>query len=133
MISEKVKDLVFIDDDEITNYLMANLLKKAGYRGRATFFSTAREALAWLAGQETTAAPQYIFLDIKMPDMNGYDFLEEYTRCGYHETFSTRICVLSSSVNEADQYRSEQYAPVQCYLNKPLTIKQINELAEQHP
>jgi len=122
---------MFVDDDEITNFLVDNMLSNAGYAGQQHFFSSARLALDYLASLDPSQAPQLIFLDIKMPEINGYDFLEKYHQEGYAQRFDTIIVMLTSSVNEEDRVRSQEYSSVGGFLSKPLKPEKINQIASQ--
>lgn len=120
--------LMFIDDDETTLFLTKEYLKKIEYRGESTCLSSAEEGLAYFAASKEGEEPQYLFLDIKMPGMSGFDFLDFYVERSYHLLFKTKIIMLSSSLNSADKTKSLNYAPVVQYMSKPVNLEEINTL-----
>jgi len=125
-----MKKIIFIDDDEINNFLLENKFNTHLPDVKAEFFDSAEAGLNYLS-ENGEAPPQFIFLDIKMPAMNGFDFLKEYHRRMYHESFPTRIFMLSSSVKASDREKSRSFSSVEGFISKPLEIKELQEIMEK--
>jgi len=96
-------------------------------------FYDGSEAIAFFSGENSKDPenlPDVIFLDINMPIMNGWEFLEEYEKIRNHFPKSMALYVVSSSVDDADIRRSRQYNSVTDYIVKPITRMRYQELLE---
>jgi CheY-like chemotaxis protein len=108
--------IVLIDDDPISIFVTEKLINRNIKVPCQIFsFDNAIEALKNIY----TISPQYLFLDLNMPEMTGWDFLEQFNP----DKIDPEIYILSSSVDERDIYKANQYHQVKKYLSKPL-IKQ---------
>jgi CheY-like chemotaxis protein len=121
---------VLIDDDEIDNAHHERILKKSGFVDEVMIFQYADEALDFLRTGEVKH--RAIFLDINMPRMNGFEFLEEYKNLPEERKALAVIMMLTTSTNPSDHERALEYSPSINYQSKPLTIEVVNELAELH-
>jgi len=74
--------------------------------------------------------PDYIFLDINMPIMNGWEFLDEYKRLNIDPLGKSKIFIISSSVFSNDINRARSYPIVKSFISKPLSVEKIKELFE---
>lgn len=123
-------DAVFlVDDDPINNLINRRLLGKTGISNRIEEFLGGKEALEKIneLNQEDSLI---IFLDINMPVLNGWEFLNKYL-----ELFPERndkIIILSSSIDFQDRQKATEYTIVSGFLEKPLTIDKINNQIEQY-
>jgi len=114
-----------IDDDSIIHFLTKHTLQKAKYPGSITSFLSAKEALRVLVQDIPTNIPQVIFLDLNMPVMNGWEFLEALTSYKQQLLGRCRIYILTSSVDLSDIAKAETFEFVGGYINKPLTPANI--------
>lgn len=125
-----MKKILFIDDDEINNFIVNSKLKEQIPELETMFLESAQSGLDYLA-ENSEDPPRLIFLDVKMPGMDGFDFLDEYHKRMYHETFPTRIYMLSSSVKASDQEKSKDYSSVEGFISKPMEINELKEISQR--
>lgn len=129
---KKYKKLVFIDDDKATNYFHNIIIKNAEICEEAIFFESAQDALVYfeeLIEKEEFEMPEYIFLDINMPVMNGWQFIAEFEKFNIkHPLF---IIMLTTSLNRSDQEKADEMELISEFWNKPLAIQKLIELKSQ--
>ena len=125
---EKIKSLYLIDDDEVVVYLTRNLFKQYDLCDRVEIFSSGQHALAQLDALITLGEelPEVILVDLNMPVMSGWEFLEKLQTLLGHKTVP--VFVFSSSINPVDKERSFKYPIVIDYIQKPLTIIKFNKI-----
>ena len=114
-----------IDDDQISNFLTERLLAEAGFATEIHSFLSAEDAFNYVVQSLDTNIPDIIFLDLNMPRMNGWEFLDALTP--YNDSFlgKCRIYILTSSLDTSDCARSEQYELVYGFIHKPLKPEDI--------
>jgi len=111
----KVAHVWFIDDDAINNMLSERMIKKHFPKTKSTSFLNATEAYKLLK-ETITEFPDAIFLDINMPVMNGWDFLEVFEKLD----LEIPIYMLTSSIDPKDQEKAHKYSSVKDFISKPL-------------
>jgi CheY-like chemotaxis protein len=72
--------------------------------------------------------PDIIFLDLNMPVMNGWDFLEHFSKEFYPQFNAIKVVILSSTIDPSDYLKAKQYEAVTHFLSKPLTVEMLQEL-----
>lgn len=113
--------IVLIDDDPISAFVTEKLINKNVSIPHQIFkFQNAVEALKDLS----SITPHILFLDLNMPEMTGWDFLEEFTP----DNYKPDVYILSSSVDERDINKASSYSLVKQYLSKPLIKKYIKNI-----
>lgn len=115
-----------IDDDELSNYLNANTLQTKSFSADVQVFTSAEEALAELdLSVKKKTFPDFIFLDLNMPVVNGWDFLNTYRNFPEAMKEKCTLYILSSSIDEDDINRSKLYEDVRDFFSKPLKKKDL--------
>lgn len=122
-------DLAYIiDDDPIFVFGAQRFMKVANFCKSLMIFGNGKEALEALLPrlQEGKNLPEVILLDINMPIMNGWEFLDEFTKVPVSKEIT--IYVVSSSIDPRDLSRVKKYEQVTNYIVKPVTSKVLNEI-----
>lgn len=126
-------DTLLIDDDVIGIFLTERLLKREDFSTDINSFSNAEEALAFLEQAPSEEVPRVIFLDLNMPVMNGWEFLEALRPSEKHLLGRCRIYILTSSLAHSDTARVGEFALVAGLIHKPIDAAQIQVVRAQLP
>ncbi|PSR56674.1 response regulator [Adhaeribacter arboris] len=128
-----LNSVLLIDDDAISNFLNTRLLKEMQVTRNIKVTLNGEEALQFL--QQEKAAnhpfPELILLDINMPVMNGFEFLEAFREVADENNHSV-IIILTTSTNTRDFEQLQRYAEVEIYLSKPLTEENLQYILYKH-
>ena len=118
----EIDTVLLVDDDDAWCFLSKKILERAGIGKKIITAKNGREALHKLQSFSVNGEkmPEIIFLDIKMPVMDGFEFLEEVTRWGELDTERTKIFMCTSSILVKDKERAYNY-PIAGFITKPLT------------
>ena len=126
---------LLVDDDHTTNYLNQTLLKRMAVTDTVLVASNGQEALELLHTQCAQAGsptcPALILLDMKMPRMNGFEFLQAYAQRPPDVNPDVIIVMLTTSINPKDVAQMQDL-PIAGYLTKPLTREKITQLLQDH-
>ena len=133
-MAEKLNCIVLIDDDEPTNFLHQLVIERTQCTEQVITFQDAREALAFLVSKIDGAyvQPELILLDINMPGMNGWEFMEAYEQLPAAQRGKVVVMMLTTSLNPDDKLHADAIQGVKGFLSKPLTKKLLLEILEQH-
>lgn len=113
-----------IDDNELDLLISRKLISKQVTSLEFTEFTDAALALHHLQSLQENEF-DIILLDLNMPDMNGWDFLDEYQKLPAHKAC---VYILTSSLDTRDKLRSKEYEVVKGYFDKPLKNHYIAEI-----
>jgi CheY-like chemotaxis protein len=115
------KQILLIDDDPLNNLINRKLIARFLPEVEVTEDVDAREALERIKNDFT---PDLILLDLNMPGMNGWEFLESFQKMGKEIS----VYILTSSIDSADYRKAERYKQVKKYIEKPLNSQKITTL-----
>lgn len=121
--------ILFIDDDPITMMLSKMVINKSLFSKEIITAKNGQEALNYfttLKDQLTTRQPQLIFLDLNMPVMGGWEFLDCFSTDRYTDYNTIKVIILSSTIDPADLEKAKKYPMVLDFLAKPIS-KEILE------
>lgn len=129
-MKKKLKCILLVDDDTITNFINKRLLKKLDVAQKIEIATNGEEALSYVKGQcepEGEQCPDVILLDINMPIMNGLEFLKEYSDMEFENKDNVKIYILTTSSYPSDVAKANNFK-IDGFLNKPLTEVKLNEV-----
>ncbi len=125
---------IVIDDDPFNNKICKLFLRKYFGDVAVETFTEPETALSYLANNHTPSVePSIVLLDINMPTMTGWEFLDEYDLLDVTIKNSLKLYILSSSVDERDKERATQNKNVEDYLIKPLTTDVAAKFINNRP
>jgi CheY-like chemotaxis protein len=127
--------ILVIDDDEPTNFFTRIILEEAECTRHIKIMQSAQEALDYLFGaagsdDANNPFPDLILLDINMPAMNGWEFLEEYKM--RNQECSARIVMLTTSLFPKDMEKAKEIPEISGFENKPISIAKIEAILEKY-
>ncbi len=127
---KKVNSSCIIDDDPIFVYGTKRIMKQVGFCENIYVFENGLDAITALnkMTDEGRELPKLIFLDLNMPIMNGWDFLEDFLKIPNHNREDVTIYIISSSIDPRDIERVKTYTVVSDYILKPVTPKDLHNL-----
>ncbi len=120
--SFKYRIVMLIDDNELDNFINKKLIESEHFAEKVLIHASAQSALEELKriANNTDALPDVIFLDIMMPHMDGFGFLEEFHKLHDSVRTHSKIVMLSTSESFKDLNKANQDKNVYKFLNKPL-------------
>ena len=130
----KYKRILCVDDDSITLMLCKKVITKAEFSEQIDTALNGEKALTYLENlieeeKDEIVFPELIFLDLNMPVMNGWEFLDAYLENGYYKTYTnTKVIVLSSTIDPKDIEKSKTYPMVMSFLSKPISTEMLKSI-----
>jgi len=130
--------LLLVDDDSISNYVHEIIIREnTSFSGKIRTCVNGKEAIDFLSElisniEKEDNFPNYILLDINMPRMDGFEFMDEFEKLSDNLKERVKICMLTSSLNETDKIRASSYKSIEHYLIKPLNPIEFEKILNSH-
>ena len=133
-MKKQLKCILLVDDDEANNFLHQDVLQDVGISRNIQVAETAKEALQLLINPRLKECknPDIIFLDLNMPGMTGWDFIDQYVQMKDMISTSSLIFILTTSSNPDDRKKAEGIKEISGFLSKPLTEEMVMGIFNQH-
>lgn len=130
--------ILCVDDDPITLMLYKKVIVNANFSKEIASAQNGEQALLYfenlkieLEKNKDTEIPKLVFLDLNMPVLNGWEFLDLFTKKDYSSIFpETKIIVMSSTIDPLDIEKSKMYPMVVNFLSKPITKEMLHNLKQ---
>jgi CheY-like chemotaxis protein len=125
--ASKYSSVMLIDDNEIDNFINQKMIEGCGFSDNVYVHTSGKSALEFYQNLNRSnnvpdaLFPQVIFLDINMPMMDGFQFLEEFEKIAVRQSEPVKIVMLTTSINPIDIEKASKGKFVSKFLNKPLT------------
>ncbi len=126
----QVDHILVVDDEDDCNFVTRLVLKKAGYTGRITCFTIAEEALEHMRSKSDM--PDLMFVDINMPRVSGFQFLEICEEESLLPNGLTSVVMFSSSNRPMDLERALSFRSVKGYVEKALSVDSFTRVLHDH-
>ena len=112
-------DIFLIDDDQTANFINEMQIKRFSNNFNIQTFVNAKNALSTL--KNGIAIPEFIFLDINMPEMDGWDFIQKFQELN----LSSKIVLVTSSLDPIDKIKAKSIEGVVSFIEKPMVKKDL--------
>ncbi len=130
-MKKKLNCILLVDDDPDDNFFHQRIINKMEITHAIAVAKNGVEALEYLR-KENQVIPELIFLDINMPKMNGWEFLEQYKTLDEKQKARITIMMLTTSANPDDVAKANSIEEVTGIRTKPLSVEMLNEILNEH-
>jgi CheY-like chemotaxis protein len=136
-MKSKLNSVLLIDDDEPTNFYTQLIVEESGCTNHITVAQGGQEALDYLAGSSAQSdascpKPDLIFLDINMPAMDGWEFLDNYRKLSKERHSEVIVVMLTTSLNPDDRQKAYSIPEISGFESKPLTEEKLDRILREH-
>lgn len=130
-MKRKLNCILLVDDDPDDNFFHQRIINKMKITNKIEVAKNGIEALEYFK-KDNQVIPELIFLDINMPKMNGWEFLEEYKNLDPNQKARITIMMLTTSANPDDIKRANEIEDVTGIKTKPLSVEMLTEILSNH-
>lgn len=133
-MKKKLNNILLIDDSEADNFIHKRVIKKAEVAEKITIKYSGQDALDYLVESidGKYPKPDLVFLDINMPGMDGWEFLDHYDLLPEEKKAGIVVCMLTTSVASRDKIIADSKPIINEFSNKPLTKEMLFNIIEKH-
>lgn len=126
-----LQSVLLVDDDSTSNFLHKRIMQRLELQVFIDVSENGKEALSLIANESALSGNRLVLLDINMPVMDGWEFLDEFEKLPSDIKDHCKIFVLSTSINPDDKLRAESIHSVCGYLTKPLTKEILVDILDE--
>lgn len=133
-MNRKVNCILLIDDNAADNFFHDRVIKRAGAANTVISVQSAKKGLEYIQSKDhhPDAHPDLVFLDINMPGMNGWEFLDEYAKLDEDLRRNEIIVMLTTSTNPDDREKASTIENVTGFLTKPLSEEMLEDIMNRY-
>lgn len=130
-----IKKLLIVDDDEVYTYITKRIIEQSNLASQIKIFKNGKEAIDFIEETkgEIELLPDVILLDLSMPILDGWGFLEEYILLKPYFGKKITLYIVSSSISPSDYQRAKEYSDVSDFIIKPITTEKFIYLIKNLP
>jgi response regulator RpfG family c-di-GMP phosphodiesterase len=128
-------NVFIIDDDIVVRILVMKILKNIGYEGKIHQFENGETALNEIIEptfEATNDGFNLVLLDINMPNMDGWGFLDAFTALSDLKKKGHFVTMITSSIDQADKEKAFSYSDVKDFIQKPVSVQLLKEFLMSH-
>ena len=130
-MKKKLNCIMLVDDNPDDNFMHQYVINDMQVCERIEVALNGEEAIEYLRDKADTP-PELIFLDINMPRMNGWEFIDEYKHLDAEKKSKVVIMMLTTSVNPSDRERAERIQEITGFETKPLIRENLQKILDEH-
>lgn len=124
--------ILCVDDDPITLMLCKMVINKASFSNQIITAKNGEEALNYFKTlSPDSKKPELIFLDLNMPIMGGWEFLDSFSTTDYSEFHTIKVIILSSTIDPEDLKKAQKYSMVFDFLSKPISKEMLEYVKDK--
>lgn len=130
LLKPKFERVMLIDDNVVELFIASRMITKNNFGKEVLEYSSAKEALKFLQENQENpdTFPHIIFVDIYMPLMSGFEFLEEYDKLPPSSKKHCKVFMISSTIDDSDIVRARNYQNVVAFQVKPITNEFLHRI-----
>ena len=131
-MSTKINTVLLVDDDKATNFIHELIIKDNNYCDKIITKYDGEQAIEFLESAGENEIPDIVFLDINMPKVDGWEFLEKYKELPKDKRAQIIVVMLTTSLNANDKERALSNELISEFRNKPLTKEMLKDIEEKY-
>ncbi len=130
----KYNNVLLIDDNELDNFINEKMVEAHFYAKKVYLSSNGKSALEFINnllisdGANNGTFPEVMFIDLNMPIMDGFEFIEHFKKINDQKLLTCKIVILTSSINNSDKVKAKKIGNDIIFVNKPLTNQILDQL-----
>ena len=129
-MNRKLNCVLLVDESDSTNYVNEKIVNRADITNKVVAKESGMDALEYLKTAGDDEYPELVFLDINMPGMNGWEFLDEYDKLDEKSKEGIIICMLTTSYATPDIEKAKSNDCIHSFISKPLTKEKLLTVLE---